>query len=352
MKAARTYGIRDVRIEEMDIPEPKPNEVQLRVKYTGICGSDVHGYFRGWALPTLPHPLTGKVLPVVTGHEISGEVVKLGAAVKNLAVGDRVCVDPLLHCDECEACLKGFRNCCENAVGEDGSGNIVGFGSDGGFAEFVNVNAVDTYRIPDDMDYKLGALIEPAAVAVEAIQKSRLKTGQDVLVMGAGPIGLLIAITATLAGARVIIADVAKERLERAQDIGIKYVLDSSKTDVAQEVRSITGNGVDIAYDVAGVQATFNLCTKSVKNKGKIMVVAVFNDPPRVDFAGLLMRGVDILTTLCYANVYEEAIKLVDGNRWMYEKVISKVIELDDLVEQGFEACEKDKTQSKILVRV
>lgn len=350
MKAARSYGVKDVRIEQMELRPPKNNEVQINVKYCAICGSDVHGYFRGWALPTIPHPLTGQTLPVITGHEISGEIVKIGADVKTLQPGDRVCVNPLLYCGVCEACRKGYRNCCENAVGEDGSGNIYGFGADGGFAEYVNVAAESIFKIPDTLDYQLGALIEPAAVAVEAIQKSGLKVGQDVLVYGAGPIGLIVAITAMVSGARVIIADISPERLARAKDIGIPFVFNPKDVDVPEQVRLITGNGVDIAYDVAGVQATFDGCAKAIKNTGKVMVVAVFSKAPTVDFSAMLMKGGDILTTLCYSNVYEEAIKLVDANQDKYRKVISKIIELDDLVAEGFEFSENDKTQAKILV--
>ncbi len=352
MKAARSYGVRDVRIEQIDLREPRENEVQIQVKYTGICGSDVHAYFRGWALPTMPHPLTGHTLPVVTGHEISGVVTKVGGKVGALKVGDRVCVDPLLHCDECESCKEGFRNCCEQSVGEDGSGNIIGFGEDGGFAEYVNVRATDVYRIPDNMDFQLGALIEPAAVAVEAVQKSGLKVGQDVLIYGAGPIGLLIAITAMHAGARVVIVDLSEERLARAKEIGIPCVWNAAQVDVAAQTKALTGNGVDIAFDVAGVQQTLDACMALIKNRGKVMIVAVFNDPPKVNFASLLMKGGDLLTTLCYSNVYEETIKLVSENQEQYRNVISKVIALDDLVQEGFEFSEANKSQAKILVQM
>lgn len=352
MKAARSYGIKEVKIEEMDIREPGANEVQIKVKYTGICGSDVHAYFNGWALPTQPHPITAQTLPVVTGHEISGIVSKTGSDVKNLKVGDRVCVDPLLHCDRCESCKKGFRNCCEHAVGEDGSGNIVGFGTDGGFAEYVNVNATDTYKIPDEMDFMLGALVEPAAVAVQAVHKSGLLVGQDALIYGAGPIGLLLGITAMKAGARVIIVDVCEQKLMRARQIGIPFVLNAKDVDVEQKVMQVTGNGVDVAYDAAGVQETLDACAKLIKNRGKVMVVAVFNTPPKVDFASLLMKGGDVLTTLCYANVYEETIKLVNQNQELYRNVISKVIPLEEIIKEGFECSEKDRTQAKILVEI
>lgn len=351
MKAARSYGVKDVRIEEMEIRDPKENEVQIRVKYTGICGSDVHGYFRGWALPTVPHPITGKVLPVVLGHETSGEIVKTGAAAARFRPGDRVCVEPLLHCDTCEACRKGAYNCCENAVGPDGSGNIYGFGEDGGFAEYINVRETDVYQIPDTMDFELGALVEPAAVAVQAVQKSGLKVGQSVLIYGAGPIGLLVAITVMAAGAtEVFLADVSEERLALAREIGVPHVLNAREKDVEKEVLGATGNGVDFAFDVAGVQQTFDMCADLIKNTGTVMVVAVFNEPPRVDFSKLLMKGGDILTTLCYANVYPETIRLINQNQERYRKVITKVIKLDDIVEEGFEFLEHDKSQAKVLV--
>lgn len=350
MKAARSYGVKDIRIEEIELRDPKDNEVQINVKYCGICGSDIHGYFQGWALPTIPHPITGKTLPVVLGHEFSGEVVKVGKNIKGFVPGDRVAIEPLLYCGECEACRKGVFSCCEKAVGEDGSGNIIGFGEDGGFAEYVNVNSRSVYILPDSLDYKAAALVEPTAVAVKAVHRSGLKAGQTIAVFGAGPIGLLIAIVAMQAGATdVFIVDVSEERLEIAKEIGVKYTLNPTKVDTVAEIRKITGNGVDIAYDVAGVQATLDASIDVIKKVGTVQIVAVFAKPPVIRLTDLLMKGANLITTLCYENNYPETIRLIEQQPEIYEKIITKVIKLDDIVEE-IEALHTDKSQAKVLV--
>lgn len=351
MKAARTYGIKDVRIEDVPIPEPGEKQVLIKVKYSGICGSDLGAYTGGWALPTIPHPITGKVLPVTTGHEPSGEVVKIGAKVKKWQAGDRVTVEPLIYCGTCEACKKGFHNLCENSVGKDGSGNIIGFAVDGSFAEYMVADEESVYALPDNLDYQVGALTEPAAVALQAVQKSGIQAGQTAVIFGAGPIGLLVSIMLMEAGVKeLIIADVAEERLKIARELGVKHVINSAGIDIVKEVLAIHPSGVDIAFDCAGVQATFDACLDSVKHKGRIMDVAVYGKNPVIRMSAMLMKGVDIYTTLCYSNVYAEAIRIMADNPEKFRKVITKVIPLDKIVEEGFEFLPTDKSQAKILV--
>ena len=352
MKAARIYGVNDLRIEDISIPEPKADEVQVKVAYSGICGSDIHGYHKGWALPTLPHPLTGQTLPVVLGHEAAGEVVAVGANAAAFTIGGRVAIEPLLYCGECEACKKGYRNCCENSVGSDGSGNIIGFGANGTFAEYVNVKASDVYKMPASLDYQLGALVEPTAVAVQAVQKSGLEVGQTAAIFGAGPIGLLLAITSMAAGATdLFIVDLSEERLQRAREIGVKYCLNPAKDDVTKFILEKTGNGVDIVYDAAGVQATLDTGISVVKKLGVIQIVAVFNDPPRVPLSDILMKGVDLYTTLCYANVYPGALRLLETHAEQFRTVITKIIPLDELEKEGLQFLETDKSEGKVLVQ-
>ena len=350
MKVARSYGVKDIRVEEINLRAPKDNEVQINVKYCGICGSDIHGYFQGWALPTIPHPITEKTLPVVLGHEFSGEVVKVGKDVKRFVPGDRVAIEPLLYCGQCEPCRKGVFSCCESAVGEDGSGNIIGFGEDGGFAEYVNVDVKSVYKIPDSLNYKVASLVEPTAVAVKAIQRSGLKAGQSIAIFGAGPIGLLIAVVAMQAGATdVFIVDVSEERLEIAKEIGAKYTLNPTKVDPVSEIKKITNNGVDVAYDVAGVQATLDASIDVIKKVGTIQIVAVFAENPILRLSDLLMKGANLITTLCYENNYSETIRLIAQKPEIYEKIITKVIKLDNIVE-GIETLHTDKSQAKVLV--
>ncbi|KRL07166.1 2,3-butanediol dehydrogenase [Liquorilactobacillus hordei] len=352
MKAARIYEEKDVRLEDVDIAEPRKNQVQIKVKYCGICGSDLHAYLEGWGLPTVAHPLTGKVVPMTLGHEFAGEVVKVGANVDDLKVGDAVAVEPLIACGKCENCRKGFYNFCNNAVAKDGAGNFLGFSDDGGFAEYANIDAFFAHKMPEGMPYELGALAEPTAVVFEAIKKSGLRAGEDVIVEGAGPIGLLTAILAKLAGAnRVFVIDVSQDRLNKAKELGLKRILNPTKVDVLKEVRKECPNGVDVSFEAAGVQATFENALKLTKRTGTLQIVALFGKPLKVDMTNdVIMQGIDIITTLCYNNSYPEVLGMLNNHRELFGKLVTKKIPLSQVVEQGIKTLATEKNQVKILV--
>lgn len=352
MKAVRIYGEKDIRVENVDIADPKDNEVQLKVKYCGICGSDLHAYLEGWGLPTHPHPLTGKTVPIVLGHEFSGEVVKIGREVHDFHIGDQVAVEPLIACGLCENCRSGHYNFCNRAVAKDGAGNFLGFSQDGGFAEYANVQEVFTHKLPNGMDPKLGALAEPTAVVYEALKKSHLREGQNVAIMGAGPIGLLMAVLAKIAGAsKVYIADVSEVRLNKAQELGIKDVLNPKEVDVNEEIRKDLPNGVDIAYECAGVQQTFDTALKITKRTGILQVVALFGKPLSMNITdNVIMQGIDIITTLCYTNSFPAVLGIINNNKETFAKIVTKEIGLDQAVSQGIKTLAEDKSQVKILV--
>lgn len=352
MKAVRVYGAKDVRLEDVDIPDPKADQVQIKVKYCGICGSDLHEYTEGLTLPTSRHPISGKKLPITMGHEFSGEVVKVGKGVTDLKVGDPVAVEPLIACGHCANCRAGKYNLCENAIGDDGSSNFLGFSDDGGYAEYANVRDFFAHKMPAGMSYELGAVTEPTTVAYEAIKKSGFRLGQTVAVMGAGPIGLLTASLLKLGGAtKVYITDVSPERLQKAREMGLTDVLDSSKVDVVKKIKEEVPGGVDIAYDAAGIQATFDTAIRAVKKAGKVMLIALFGKSITVDVTNrLIMQGLDILTTLGYNNDYPTVLRLVSEHPDIFNKVITKKIPLEDAIEKGVKALATDKSQVKILI--
>lgn len=352
MKAVRIYGAKDIRVEDVSIDEPKDDEVQLKVKYCGICGSDLHAYLEGWGLPTQPYPLTGKTVPITLGHEFSGKVVKVGKDVDTLKVGDDVAVEPLIACGKCENCRKGDYNFCNRAVAADGAGNFLGFSQDGGFAEYANVQGVFAHKLPDGMDPKLGAVAEPTAVVYEALKKSRLQEGQTVAVMGAGPIGLLMALLAKISGAnRVYIVDLSEVRLNKAKELGITDVLNPKEVDVNDEIRKDYPNGVDVTYECAGAQATFDTALKVTKRTGILQVVALFADNVSMNMTDdVIMQGIDVITTLCYNNSFPQVLGIINNNPETFSKIITKEIGLDQALDEGIKALAEDKSQVKILV--
>ncbi|WEV72475.1 2,3-butanediol dehydrogenase [Bifidobacterium sp. ESL0790] len=351
MKAVRIYGQEDVRVEDVSINDPKPDQVQIKVKDCGICGSDLHGYTSGWGLPTHPHPLTGKTVPITLGHEFSGEVVKVGSAVTDLKVGDPIAVEPLLACGKCENCRAGNYNFCNNVVAEDGAGNFLGFSEDGGMAEFCNVDDVFAHKLPEGMSYELGALCEPVSVVYEAIKKCGLREGNTVAIMGAGPIGLICAILARIAGAnKIYISDLAENRLAKCRELGFTDVLNPSKQDVAAEIKKECPNGVDITFECAGVQPTFNTALSVTKRTGKLQIVALFGRPLTINITDdVIMQGIDIYTTLCYQNSFDTVLGIINNHKDQFEPVITKKVSLDDAIE-GIKALATDKDQVKVMI--
>jgi (R,R)-butanediol dehydrogenase/meso-butanediol dehydrogenase/diacetyl reductase len=352
MKAVRIYGEGDIRVEDVDIADPLPDQVQIKVKYCGICGSDLHAYLEGWGLPTQPHPLTGKTVPITLGHEFSGEVVKVGSDVTDLKVGDAIAVEPLLACGKCENCRAGNYNFCNNVVAEDGAGNFLGFSQDGGMAQYANIDDVFAHKLPENMEYELGALCEPTSVAYEGIKKAHLREGQTVAIMGAGPIGLVTALLARIAGAnRVYISDVSEVRLDKARELGFTDVLNPTKDNVEQVIKADYPNGVDVTFECAGVQATFDTSLKVTKRTGIVQIVALFGKPVTVNFTDdVIMQGIDLITTLCYNNSFDTVLGIINNNKEQFKPIVTKKVSLDDAVERGIKTLSSDKSQVKIMI--
>ena len=207
MKAARFHAAGDVRIDEIPIPKVKPGYVKVKPEYCGICGSDLHEYEDGpHIIPQTgqKHPLTGEGAPVVLGHEFSGVIDEIGEGVKGLREGQRVAVQPIIFDKECKACQQGLPNCCTQFgfIGLSGGG--------GGMSEYVIVREDAIKPLPDDFPLDLGALVEPLAVGWHAVSNSPYKDGDNVLVLGGGPIGLAVVLALIGKGCKnIIVAEVS-----------------------------------------------------------------------------------------------------------------------------------------------
>ena len=345
MKAARWYGLKDVRIEDVAVPATPDNKIKVQVKKCGICGSDLHAYYHGLGVSLEPHPITGKSFPVTLGHEFGGEIVEIGSAVNTtLKVGDRITVEPNIYRLDDPMVAKGKYNLSRDA-------GFLGYQDDGGFAEYVLVDKHMVHKLPDGVSYEEAALVEPTAVAFQAVRNSTLKVGDQVAVFGVGPIGQLTVMCARMAGATTIVAvDVSAERLEMAKKCGATHVINGKDADVVAQIMAITG-GVDVAYECAGVQATFDNALNSLVSGGELMIVAGYAEPVQFNTILALLTEKKISTSIGYRNVYPQvlaaiALKLIDP-----KKVVTKEIALKDLVKEGFEALHGQPKHSKILVK-
>ena len=230
-------------------PAPCPGEVKIKVHWCGICGSDLHEYLAGPIFIPVekPHPLTGKKAPIILGHEFSGEIVQIGAGVPAIQVGDRVTASASRSCGECFWCKRGETIICEKNAG-------TGLQADGAFAEYVNVPAYD--KLPDSVTFEEAALAEPLAVGVHAMKRAQIQPEDNVVIVGAGTIGLSVLQAARASGAKItMVVEKAEARKAYARQLGATMVLDPSRMDIPGAVHEATGGvGADLGFECVGIR--------------------------------------------------------------------------------------------------
>ncbi|NMM63559.1 2,3-butanediol dehydrogenase [Clostridium sp. P21] len=336
MKAALWYNKKDVRVEEIEEPKVVKGSVKIKVKWCGICGSDLHEYLGGPIFIPVgqPHPLSGNTAPVVLGHEFSGEVVEIGEGITKFNVGDRVAVEPIVACGKCAACREGKYNLC-SSLGFHGL-----CGSGGGFAEYTVFPEEFVHKIPDNMSYEQAALIEPMAVALHSIRVANFKTGDTALVLGSGPIGLATIECLKAAGAKLVIVLQRKSvRQEYAKRAGADVVLDPNEVNIAEEVRKLTdGVGVDAAFETTGAKVGFDIGLDSIKFEGTLVITSIWEGDISFNPNVLVFSEKKVVGTLAYRHEFPATIAQMSDGRVKAEGYITKKVLLDDIVEEGFGA--------------
>ncbi len=348
MKAARWYEAKDIRVEEAKIPTPNDNQVKIEVKFTGICGSDLHEYTHGPQLIPVdkPYLLNGHQGTTTLGHEFSGVVEAVGKNVTNVKKGDRVTVEPIFRNPESPFITTGEYNLSEPL-------GFVGLTSNGGFAKYTVVEDYMVHKMPDKMTFEQGAIVEPAAVAAYAIHQSGMKMGDTVLITGAGPIGLLTVQVAVATGAsQIFVSDISENRLKKAKEVGATHTFDARDKDIPKRIKEKTGYGVDVFIDAAGVQASFDTGINSLRNGGTAVIVALFAKEVTHNALNHTLRELTIKGTAAYRNIFPQTIALINSGRLPVEKLITSVISLDEIVEKGFEALVNDPSEVKVLVDI
>jgi L-iditol 2-dehydrogenase len=302
MRGARLHGIRDIRIEELPHPTPGPGEVLLKVASVGVCGSDVHYYVHG--------RIGSQVVtsPTIMGHEFSAWVAELGDGVTGLEPGQLVAVDPGISCGACEPCIQGHPNLCPD-VRFCGTPPI-----DGVFAEYTVMPAENCFPLPEDLDPVQGALLEPLGIAIHAVDLAHLRPGGTVAVLGAGPIGLLIAAVARAAGAsEVYMTEPLADRRQFAVDYVADAALDPEQSDVIPGILGLTGGrGVDVAFEAAGAPDTPQQAAAVARIGGKVIVTGIPADGLMTVRADTVRRkGLTLKLVRRMKHTYPRAIRLV-----------------------------------------
>lgn len=334
MKASLYEGNKTFRIVEKEIEEPKAGEVRVKVAYCGVCGTDMHIY----------HGMMDKRvnIPETIGHEMSGTVDAIGQGVTGFKVGDKITVRPLDNRAEM-ASDKGFSHIAKKL-------KFIGIDSPGAMQQYWNVPAFTLHKLNEETDLKLAALIEPLSVACHDVRMGELKAGETAVVLGGGPIGLLVAMVAKSKGAQVIISEVNPVRIAMAQEMGLEAV-NPTKTDLVEYVSQKTDGGLaDVVFEVAGVQASLDVMTEVAGIRGRIVMVAIHGEPKPVSLFKFFWKELKLIGARVYEKEdYEEAIQLITENKYPFERIITDVKPLEK-IQQLFESIDSNPEGMKYLI--
>jgi L-iditol 2-dehydrogenase len=323
MQAFVLYQPRDLRAERRPVPSIAADQVLVRVRAVGVCGSDVHYWYSGRIGPVAVES------PMILGHECAGEVVELGANVSHLHVGDRVALEPGVPCGQCEFCRAGRYNLCPE---------VVFFATppvDGAFCEYVAHRAAFAYRLPEEVSYEEGAMCEPLSVGIHAVRRAGIGLGDSVLITGAGPIGLVTLMAARAAGATMtIVTDLQPGRLQLARELGATVSVDIRSHDAQAIVRDLTAaRGVDATIECTGASRAMLTGITSVKRGGTAVWVGTADDAYTIPAVDVIRRALTVRGIFRYRHTYPPAIDLIATGQAEVARLITHRFPLDRLQE-------------------
>ena len=336
MKAVVWVEKGKIEIQERPVPARRPDEVLIRVKSTGICGSDI-------TIINGKHPRAKA--PLILGHEFMGIVEEIGPGGDGtLKAGDRVVVEPLLSCGVCRPCLRGNEHVCEHL-------RLLGVETDGAFTRYVSVPRKRVYPLPDRVPDEAGAIVEPMAVAIHSVTAGTPEADDTVVIVGAGPIGIMAAETAAALGVRkVCLFEVNPFRISLAESLGLT-VFDSREHDMVETAMSYTeGKGADILIDAAGISALVDSFIPMTAIKGRIMMTALHKVPAPLLFRELSYKEISIIGTRIYARGdYETALELLRTGRMDIRPLVTHTFPMSEAV-SAFDTAMTDPEACKIVI--
>jgi L-iditol 2-dehydrogenase len=337
MRQAVVEGPGEIVIREVGIPPLAPNELLMRTERIGICGSDVH-VFDG------KHPYT--IYPVVQGHEVSGTVAEVGTEVEGFTIGDRITFAPQVTCGTCHACQNGMYHICETL-------KVMGFQTDGAAQDFFAVPAANALKLGRDMSLDQGALVEPIAVALHALGRAGRVEG-NVLVLGAGPIGNLVAQIAHAKGAEsTMVTDISGFRLAKAQECGVTHAVNTQTADLKEAILEHFGpNGPDLIVECVGSQATIDEAIDSARKGTTVVVVGVFGMKPAVDVGLIQDRELTLRGSLMYQKSdFVEAVRIIESEGLVLDPLITHRYPLEGYLE-AYRQIKSGNEHLKVLIEL
>lgn len=326
MRVPVLHGTRDMRVEDASKPEAGPGEVLLQVGLCGICGSDLHLYDSDMA-PS----------GIVMGHEYGGTIVDIGAGVEGWAKGQHVVAGMLEPCNNCWFCRRGESDLCyqHRRIEAQRSGTATGAASlgAGGYGPFVRVMASRLIAVPEALDEQQAACVEPAAVGFHAVHKSGLQVGDNVVVLGAGPIGLFTLQCAAIAGAsRIVVIEPSPRRAALAKQLGASAVIDPTGVNLNEAVQAELGGLPEVVFDAAGVSATLQQAVDLVKPGGHVMMVGVAFDSVPIQPSTWVTKRVTVRAAFAYSRRdYVKTMALMEQGRLLVAPLVSSIVGVDEL---------------------
>lgn len=317
MKAVVWTGDQSFQLSEVPEPEAKSNQVVVKVGAAAICGTDFH-YADFRSKP-----------PIIPGHEVAGTVVDVGREVTGLSVGDQVALDPVQRCSSCYACTHGIKHLCLNVR------HLGGERAAGGWAEYLAIDAVNAYRIPDGLPLTAAALAEPSAVCYQSLRRCSFEAGQSVLVIGDGPFGLLHAAIAKILGAReIIVSGHYDERLSRIAAYTGAEVCNARQRDLQEIVMAKTdGTGVDVVIDASGAGAAPNIGIASLRPRGTLVIFSYIWHPEPPDFGTVSMKELNVIGSCRSHGCFESCLQWMVTNEIPAKEIVDLQVPLEQVEE-------------------
>lgn len=324
---------------EMDLGEPGPEEVLIKVRACGVCGTDVHIYHgEEGSAPVVP--------PVVLGHEFSGVVEKIGSQVTVCKAGDHVALDPNIYCGRCRPCREGKKQNCENLY-------ALGVNTNGGFAEYCMAPQTQCYVIDKGIDLDVAAMAEPLACAIHGIDNAGIKLGQNVLVVGGGTIGLLMVQLARLSGAaKVLLSEPVEVRRRLALEVGADAVINPLQEDINSVIRNVCGTeGADVVIECVGNPRA---AAQAISAAGCGATVLLFSVPPvgaevALPLMDVYKKELHIVGSIINPDTHQRAVDLINSGRLEIKKLITHVFDIEHLEEAIL--CQMGSESVKVIVR-
>jgi L-iditol 2-dehydrogenase len=338
MKQVELYAPESIRLIETPRPSPGADEILVATAIVGVCGSDLHAYHGR-------HPFIK--LPVVPGHEFAGTVVEVGSDVDGFAPGQRVTVEPSLVCGHCYNCTLGRYNICEQL-------EVIGCQTTGSMGEYITVPAAKAILLPDDITWDQAALAEPLAVGVHAVRVAQISPGADVLILGAGTIGLMTLQAAKAMGAgRVMVTDLRQDRLSLALKLGADEGVDPTTTDLAIRLEESFGpQRADVIIECVGVAATAREAIRVARKGTRIVLAGVFEEEVSVNLGLVQDRELELVGTLMYADDdFRTALKMLRDGRAVAEPLITHRFSLEQAA-LAFATADSRENVLKVLIEV